>query len=284
MKRSRRLRVLIVLPLFFLAACQKMAELPSEPDDLEPPPVTGEDPVLPAASDPAAEISPPDIAEPPSPPPEYPSVALAADWADNGLSTGRVNYQNTFKRGGAAVLTADGSFPQVGVAAIDTYYLNCRDDFERLCESGAEEAGDGTPYQFDAGFTIEINAGGLLSVSRTVFQYRGGAHGGADIRCETFSAVSGKLLTLDDFFPAGRDEYTGRMLEYIDAAIDAAPGEFWPDAKQIARDLFPYDLFCVTKDGISLFFPEYNLSSYAAGTVRVDVPWGAVADIFVLPG
>jgi hypothetical protein len=262
----------------------KVSDTPPGPEQTDMPPVSGEDPVLPVNSDPS-EPSGPLETDPPSPPPAYPSVELAAEWADNGLSVGRTSYQNTFKQGGAETLTADGSFPQTGAAVIDAYYAGCRDDFERLCEARAEDAArDTTPYRIDADFTVECSAGGILSVSRHISQFSGGAHGSTAVYCETFSVGTGRLLTLDDFFAAGREEYTARLLESVLAVIDARPGEFWPDAKQLAEDLFPYDTFCITKDGVSLFFPEYNIAPFAAGTVRVDVPWGAVADIFTLPG
>ena len=285
MKKCNAGAALLILSALLLAACQKGEVLPSAPEESVPPPSAEEAPVLPAGTDPPDYAEPSGGITPPSPPPDYPSVALAEDWADNGLAAGRTVYQNTFKKGGTATLTANGSFPQVGVAAVDTYYGFCRDDFERLCESLAEEAArDNTPYQFDADFTVECSAGGLLSVSRTVHRFAGGVHGSTDVYCETFSVADGALLTLDDFFTAGRDGYTARLLESVYAVIDASPGEFWPDAKQIAQDLFPYDTFCVTKDGVSLFFPEYNIAPFAAGAVRVNVPWGAVADIFRMPG
>jgi hypothetical protein len=257
--------------VFFLllSACTKIDGLPSAPPPLSPEPSPAEPSVIPLPS---------------VPPPVYPSVDLTADWADNGLTVEQTVFQNTFRSGNTDTLAADGSFPQTGVAAIDLFYTNSRDDFGRLSESLAEEAaGDRLLYQLDAGFAVEISAGGIFSVSRTIYLFTGGAHGMTDIVCETFHLPSGRLLTLDDFFSAGREEYTARLLEYVDYVISRTPDEFWPDARQIARDVFPYDTFVITRDGISLIFPEYNIAPFTAGTVRVDVPWGAVAEMFVLP-
>ncbi|MDR0325770.1 MAG: DUF3298 and DUF4163 domain-containing protein [Oscillospiraceae bacterium] len=286
MRKFRSLTVFCLLLLLCLSACTRVEDpSPDGPDEPEPPPVTGEEPALPVPSDPPGNTEPPEEYPTPSPPPVYPSVELAADWAENAISVEWTGYQDTIQKGGETALTADGVFPKTGIAAIDSYYQNCRDDFQRLCENRAEEAVE-TPYSYicDAGFQVEINAGGIFSVSRTVYQFFGGARGGTDVHCETFLVASGKLLTLDDFFTVGRDQYTARLLESVYATIDAEPYAYWPDAKQIVNDLFPYDTFSITRNGISLFFPEYNIAPGVAGIVRIDVPWGAVADIFVLPG
>ena len=287
-KYSMRFSCMAVIVFLCLSACNKIGDSPPPgPDDL--PPVSDAEPFEdPTAAPPIQpeEPSPPKIdVDPPSPPPAYPSVDLAAGWPDNGLAAERTVYQNTFKKGGTTTLTANGSFPQPGATAIDAYYTRCRDDFERLCESREEEAGrDTIPYEFSADFSVECSAGGVYSVLRHIYQYTGGVHGSTDIACETFSVSSGLLLRLDDFFTVGREDYTARLLEHVYAVIDANPNEFWADAKSVARELFPYDTFCITKDGVSLFFPEYNLAPYASGAIRVDVPWGAIDDVFALPG
>jgi hypothetical protein len=182
-------------------------------------------------------------------------------------------------------LTAEGLFPVTGFGPIDRFYANVREDFERLSESMGEQAAqDVLPYQLSAGYTVEFDSDGILSVSRYVYQYTGGAHGMTDIFCETFSSADGRLLSLDDFFTAGREEYTKRLLVFIDQTIAQRPDDYWEDAPLLARALFPYDTFVITQDGVSLIFPEYNIAPFTTGIVRVDIPRSAVEDIFILPG
>jgi hypothetical protein len=223
---------------------------------------------------------------PPSGGPGYPDVDLAADWLPNGFTPGGIDYQKTFSADGMDTLTAEGFFPQTGVewSAIDAYYRNTREDFTRLAESMAEKAeGELQSHRLEAGFAVEINAGGIFSVSRTLHQYLGGAHGSTEILCETFHVETGEMLRLDDFFNIGAEVYSARMLEYADAVIGRTPDEFFPDAKQTARGLFDWLPFCITPNGVSLFFPEYSIAPGAAGIVRIDVPWGGIAEWFELP-
>lgn len=273
----------IALILFvFLAGCQKMDVSPSVPDVTETP--SASDPVMPANPTPPIDSDAEPSEEPPYPPPEVPSVDLTGDWTDNGLAVEKSIWENTYKSGGTTTLSASGSFPKTGEADIDEYYTRVRDGFESVCEALAEDARkDEKTYECTAEFTVECNAGGLLSVARSTHRYTGGAHGTTDVICETFAIQTGALLTLDDFFTVSRDEYTDRLLEYVGYAVDANPEGFYADAKLIAKEVFPYDTFVVTRDGISLLFPEYNLGPYAAGTIRVDVPWGAIHDIFKRP-
>jgi predicted small lipoprotein YifL len=214
--------------------------------------------------------------------PDYPDVELSEEWEQNDITVERTVYAKTFSEGETGSLTVSGAFPKTGTAAIDAYYESVLEDFKRLSEALAEEAYSiGASCRLEAEFADEINAGGIFSVSRTIFQNMGGADGGTGVICETFSVSTGTRLTLDDFFTVDRDVYTGRVLEYVDALIDENPDGFWADAKQIARGLFPYDNFCITSNGISLFFHEYNI---AAGVVRINIPWGGIAEWFELPG
>ncbi|MCL2003225.1 MAG: DUF3298 and DUF4163 domain-containing protein [Oscillospiraceae bacterium] len=277
----RKYSFFVLALVFLLASCTRVEPLPSVSPD-----ASGEESALPANPTPPPDASEPpwEIIDPTAPPPVYPSADLAADWTENALETGQIHYQNTFRSGGEAVLTAGGSFPQTGSASIDAYYLALRDDFERLSESLAEAAAeDRLAYQLDAGFAVEMNAGGIYSVSRQIYQYFGGAHGSTAVYCETFSAATGRLLTLDDFFTVGQDAYTARLLEFVHHDIDRNPAEFSPEAKELARVFFPYETFVITPDGISLLFPEYNIAPFTSGIIRVEVPWGAVADIFTMP-
>jgi len=217
--------------------------------------------------------------------PDYPDVELSSEWEQNDITVENTVYEKTFSEGEIERLTASGSFPKTGTAAIDVFYESALEDFKRLSETLAEEAGSiGTLGHLQAEFADEINAGGIFSVSRTISQNIGGGSGGMTAICETFSVETGALLTLDDFFTVERDVYTERILEYVDALIDDSPDGFWPDAKQIARDLFPYDTFCVTNSGISIFFSKYNIAPGTAGVVRMNIPWGGIAEWFELPG
>jgi hypothetical protein len=176
----------------------------------------------------------------------------------------------------AVVQTAEGNFPQTGHPVIDAFYNAVRGDFERLAEILAEE---GQSYHLIADYSKEYDADGILSFSRFRYLDMGGAHGMTDVFCETFCADTGRLLTLDDFFTAGRDVYLPRLLEFIYAFIDRNPDEFWADSKQIAAEIFPFDTFVVTEGGLALLFPEYNIAPFSTGLVRVDIPREDVADI-----
>jgi hypothetical protein len=192
-------------------------------------------------------------------------------------------YEHIFKKGGKAVLTAAGRFPKTGADGVDRYYQDRRDDFHRLCEEMAEGFAGDIPYEMEEVYIIERNDDVLFSVLREVHVYTGGAHGYTAVYCETFSRETGELLALDDFFAAGREEYTALLLRYVDAKIDERPGDYWEDAKRIAREEFPYDTFVVTDDGVALIFPEYAVAPFATGTVRVDIPWSAAGEMLVLP-
>ncbi|MDR1669273.1 MAG: DUF4163 domain-containing protein [Oscillospiraceae bacterium] len=275
----------IALCVFLLSGCVSVDPFPTPVLSPDPSPeVTETEPYLPENPTP---VDPPVI-----PPPDFPTSSgdvtppeATPEWSDNNLAIDTLSYQNDFTDGGVVRLPAFGVFPQTGDAVIDGYYERCRDDFERMCGELAEDAkSDAAVYQCNAEYFVECNAGGILSVSRMVHTNTGGAHGMTALICETFSVEEGILLTLDDFFSVGREEYTVRLRGVIERVIDANPERYWADAKEVAAQIFPYDVFCITQNGVSLLFHEYTLGPYTTGIVRIDVPLDEISDIFRLPG
>ncbi len=275
---GRRALPAVFICFLFLTGCVNVENFPT--------PTLPENP-SPTVTEPYLPINPSPIDPPVIPSPDFPTPSVSVvtpDWTQNGLTVESLTYQHDFTDGDVVRLPAYGTFPQTGNADIDAYYQRCRDDFERKCGELAEDAGeDAAVYQSTSDYFVECNAGGVLSVSRTVHTNTGGAHGMTVVICETFSADTGLLLTLDDFFSVGRETYTPRLLETVMGLIDANPDLYWGDAKNLAEDFFPYDSFCVTENGVSLLFQEYTLGSYTAGIVRVDVPIEKISDIFILP-
>ncbi|MDR1692185.1 MAG: DUF4163 domain-containing protein [Oscillospiraceae bacterium] len=282
----KEFRWALILLAFLLTGCVDVSGFPTPTIDFpEPPEVSDAEPYLPA--DPSPD-EPPAIPSPvfpsPSEIPALPSAELP-EWVPNGLAVETLLYENDFTDGETVCLQAYGAYPQTGNPDIDGYYARCRDDFERMCGELSETAAlDASVYQCVADYFVECNAGGVLSVSRTVYTNTGGAHGMTDLLCETFSAVTGELLSLDDFFSVDRDTYTARLLQNVNRVIDEHPDQYWDNAKELAAEVFPYDVFCVSEKGITLLYHEYTLGSYSTGIVRIDIPLEEIADIFTLPG
>ena len=224
----------------------------------------------------------PQSPEPPSPSP----VDISEDWQENGLEVSNISFAKTYGDSSSPVLDASGTFPKTGVAGIDQYFTFCRDDFERRADGLSEEAAQGGfgTYSLDSDYTVECSSGGIFSVSRRSSEYTGGVHGMTFVFCENFSVSTGRLLTLDDFFTVDQPTYTARLVSELHRLIDTYPDElFGQESKDIVEQVFPYDSFVVTKEGLSFIFEPYRIGPYSAGIVRLDIGWAAIYDIWQTP-
>ncbi|MCL2030816.1 MAG: DUF3298 domain-containing protein [Oscillospiraceae bacterium] len=230
---------------------------------------------------------PPQETEPPQKTPP-PSAEPAPVWpANTGIGISVTAWSDFISENGELLLAADITLPVFSGApdAIARYYAAALEDFQRSAQARADEAKemfrDGAltrPYALSQGFSIECHAARLISVIRTEERDMGGMHSEMEVYGETFSADSGKLLALDDFFTVPPEEYLPLLLAGVAADLDGSAADLFDDWRETAEALLPRAAFCVSPEGLSLFYPELTLAPYALGVVRADIPWDMVSD------
>jgi len=113
-----------------------------------------------------------------------------------------------------------------------------------------------------------------LSVKLAVFVYSGGAHPNNWPMTWVFDLTDGHALELDELFPD-----LDAALQYITplcrkALEDSLAETVQPNMLRAGTEPFfeNYDRFILNKEGVTFFFPPYQVAPYAAGEQVVTIP------------
>lgn len=123
------------------------------------------------------------------------------------------------------------------------------------------------PYDYRYGYEIHLDAKGILSVTQTRYSYTGGAHGNARKESHTFDVVAGRELSLSDLLYGTDAEITQAFTNEFLKIKD----EFFDDPSKIVPQEFPTVEYYVDTDGVTAYFQQYQVGSYASGFVSATV-------------
>ena len=133
-------------------------------------------------------------------------------------------------------------------------------------------------HGFDAILQYEItyNEHFYLSLYRDGYEYTGGAHGNTLRASDTWSLNDGQNVPLSDFFAAGED-YRAFLIEEItrQATRNLAenPGIYFENYRELIAKNFDEEQYYLTKDGIAIYYQQYEIAPYSTGIVVFTVPY-----------
>ena len=64
-------------------------------------------------------------------------------------------------------------------------------------------------------------------------------------------------------------------MKHVASAFDDPSGAEY----LLVSEILPSDNFKVTEDGITFIYNPYEIAAYAAGTIRITIPWDELQDI-----
>ncbi len=283
--RGAFLVVIAVTALFILVSCTKS---PSPSGLVSPSDTQTESPSSSVSMTPSGSVEPTVSGNNPSAsdvPTISPSPSMK-QWDPNPISISETSWTNTYTSGSDQILDASIRVPKFTEAKgeMESYYSNFLTDFKKDCENLSKQAKeDGQSVSVGMDFSIECNAGGFVSLMRQKSVDYGGIHPETALFCENFRLLDGKYLTLDDFFTVPREDYFPVLLGVVKEYINERKEDFYDDALTSAEELFPFNAFCVTPLGITLYYDEFSLAPYSIGPIRVLVTWDKIDSVFKLP-
>ena len=133
--------------------------------------------------------------------------------------------------------------------------------------------------QFEAfvDFTVAYNQNCLVSLYFDQYEYAGGAHGMTVRYSDTWNLEKSKRLELGEFFPH-KNNYREYVLEVIDQQIeyDIANEEamYFEDYEKLKKENFKANNYYITKEGVVVYFQQYDIAPYAAGLPTFTIPYG----------
>lgn len=128
-------------------------------------------------------------------------------------------------------------------------------------ELGAPPKDSAMTYEIDSGYKVTYNRNGVLSVLVNDYEFLGGAHGGATLTGMTFSLKDGKQIQLSDLLKSNSN-YRKDIDKVINAEIKKEDLYFADSFKGIAANQGYY----LTDSGLTIYFQQYEIAPYAAGT------------------
>ena len=162
-----------------------------------------------------------------------------------------------------------------------------RKDMNSLTAADIRQMGAGMGNYIDVGYSIEFADEDLISVNFTESTFTGGAHPNSNTTTLTYDLKAGRQVRLADLFKPGA-KYLAKIAEYslndLKNRKDPETGEnmgiaqdIWEEGAAPTAD--NYSNWNVTKKGLLITFPAYQVAAYAYGPQTVIVPYSALKDI-----
>ncbi|MGE5422614.1 MAG: DUF3298 and DUF4163 domain-containing protein [Ignavibacteriales bacterium] len=127
------------------------------------------------------------------------------------------------------------------------------------------------PFDLVSDYKVSYNKNDLLSVTATIYQYTGGAHGTTEQVSYNVDLQTGQLLTLKDLFKTNTN-YINPINQEIEKQIAAKPEEFFTEDNMGFKTIQAKQPFYLTDGGIVVYFQLYEIAPYAAGIKEFKIP------------
>ena len=126
----------------------------------------------------------------------------------------------------------------------------------------------------EATWEAVYNQGRYLDLMRQVYDYGGGAHGTTARESWLFDRQTGKRLTLSDVVSNSEEEIKTMVADAFCTPPYYNEDEIWKERWQTVYDAAGLDMdFLLTGDGITFYFGQYEVASYAEGFPSVTIPF-----------
>lgn len=162
---------------------------------------------------------------------------------------------------------------------IQNTIMATKDSIEKMAiedgELNKKTGYDVRQYNVTSQYDITYIEGNILSVVLTIYQYTGGAHGSSNKIAYNFDLNTGNYGVLNDFF-GNNLSYRSIILDKIKSEMIKEPGKYFSDSIKNLNGI-PYNQnFYMDKDGVIVYFGEYEIAPYASGIPEFKIPYSAL--------
>lgn len=179
-------------------------------------------------------------------------------------------------------------YPQTGNKAVDAvlaaYANKLVADFKRdVKEAGAPMSPD-IGYYLSIGYTVERNDGQMLGIVFSGDQFLGGAHPSHNEDAFNFLMPSGAQVFLGEILDGKKGIKKLSAIATAQLLKDIATGDDAPsDADSVKNGAGPYadnfKVFIWLPNKVHIYFPEYQVASYAAGPQETTIDLKQLKDV-----
>lgn len=134
-------------------------------------------------------------------------------------------------------------------------------------------------HQFEAyvNFLVTYNQNCTLSLYFDQYEYAGGAHGLTIRYSDNWDLQASRRMELADFFPHNSN-YKELVIQTINQQIEAQIAEdstmYFDNYELLVDNNFKANNFYLTREGLIIYFQQYDIAPYAAGIPEFTIPYG----------
>lgn len=154
---------------------------------------------------------------------------------------------------------------------VDAYYETVRSQFLDFITSSGSVPVPG-PYALDVSYEIPTHNEDLLSIVFYHYEFTGGAHGNTYLQTMTFDLAAETELTLADLFDDGTIPLDD-ISDYVATTLEDRLGADATFPEGYTADEINFQFWTVAEDGVTFYFPPYQVAPYAAGVQTVTIPY-----------
>ena len=117
----------------------------------------------------------------------------------------------------------------------------------------------------------------IFSYKTSKYVFAGGAHGMTAETAFNFDMKTGEPVVETDFFKEGYNrKLTGLLSAHLPEALES-PAD---TSMMFIREIEPNGNFCVSKEGVTYIYNQYEIAPYAMGIIRITIPWEELEGLY----
>lgn len=133
--------------------------------------------------------------------------------------------------------------------------------------------------QFEAyvDYFITYNQNCYLSLYFDQYEYAGGAHGLTVRYSDTWDLKKSKRIDLADLFPPNTNYKSDIIREInnrIELEMEGDNKMYFDEYQRLVRENFKANQFYLSKEGVVIYFQQYDIAPYASGIPTFVLPYG----------
>ncbi len=183
-------------------------------------------------------------------------------------------------------------FNQIAKASVMRSLAGFRKDLTGMTAADIKRLGTDMGNYIAVGYNVEYADDDLISVNFSEETFTGGAHGNHGTFTLTYDLKAGREIKLADLFKPGA-KYLTTISAYAMRDMKGRKDPESGENRGLAQDIFEdgakptaenYQNWNITKKGLLITFPPYQVASYADGPQTVIVPYSQLKDIAIAGG
>lgn len=117
----------------------------------------------------------------------------------------------------------------------------------------------------------------IFSYKTSKYVFAGGAHGMTAETAFNFDMKTGEPVVETDFFKEGYSrKLTGLLSAHLPEALES-PAD---TSMMFIREIEPNGNFCVSNEGVTYIYNQYEIAPYAMGIIRITIPWEELEGLY----